>query len=71
METQLAALRRLIEDNDTEAAAAVEALLAATGDQPCQPKLRRLGQMLDDFDFDAALDELDSLNRTLRENDHD
>ena len=61
----LAQLRELLEDDDTDAEQAVEALTPLLAGSPQACLLAELAAHLDDYDFDAALDVLTRLEQKL------
>ena len=63
LEPELARLRALIQDSDTEAASLVERLAPALAGMPRAPTLERLVRALGDYDFDTALAALNELER--------
>jgi PAS domain S-box-containing protein len=56
-------LRALLEDDDADAAAVLDELRELLAGQPLLEKLDALGQAIDDFDFELALQQLADLER--------
>ncbi len=65
LSSRLARLRELLEDDDTEAAELLEDLVAQPALQRHRSELEQLSAWIDEFDFEQALDTLDSLTRTI------
>ena len=62
LQPQLEELRRLLEDSDTEASDVVEAILEKIKGSDMERLLRRVGDEIAGYDFDAALDALNALS---------
>jgi PAS domain S-box-containing protein len=65
-EPMLARLRELLQDDDTDAANLIEALEPLLSGTPLTQSLVRMTQAIEEYDFDAALNELDTMELALK-----
>jgi len=67
MRPLLERLRALLEDDDADAAEPLEALMGMLAGSPFEAEWNRLGHAVGDYDFEAALERLDDLERRFEE----
>ncbi|TCT20196.1 response regulator [Thiobaca trueperi] len=65
LEPFLNRLRGLLEDDDTDAADLLEELAPLLAGTPLSPGLERMKRAIDDYDFEAALQELERIGRAV------
>ncbi len=65
LEPLLNRLRGLLEDDDTDAADLLEELAPLLAGTPLSPGLERMKRAIDDYDFEAALQELEHMARAV------
>ncbi|AFL73229.1 PAS domain S-box [Thiocystis violascens DSM 198] len=66
LEPMLHRLRALLQDDDTDAADLIETLEPLLSGTPLTPSLIRMTQAIEEYDFEAALTELDTMERALQ-----